>query len=84
MRKLYRSLNSLYVQNLLPFLADVQMLRYFLKKTFSFMVSLFILTSLLNRKLVLRICVSFDFSSKCMGGGQNILPELVSRVAAQF
>ena len=36
------------------FLADVQTLRYFLCKIFSFMVSLFIFTSSLNRKLVLR------------------------------
>ena len=32
MRKLYRSWNSLYLQNLLSFLADVQKLRCFLKK----------------------------------------------------
>ena len=59
MRKLYRSWNSLYLQNLLSFLADVQKLRCFLKKKkkqFSFMVSPFIFTSSLNRKLVLRNC----------------------------
>ena len=30
------------------------------------------------------VLVSFYFPSKCMVGGHNILPEFVSRVAAQF
>ena len=69
------------------FLADVQKLRYFLKKNvqlygFSIYFHIFVEQKACAQKLF--VCVSFHFPSKCMGGGQNILPELVSRVAAQF